>query len=278
KVRFFVCYMMDRDSLESPIALASDKDADMFASKCHAGPSKADFRVHLTGSLRSAWNKRAAEVFAEAFLEDGWSECRDVAQIRRVFSVHLKTLRAQYRKALDEDDAAHGSETDVDRESRKQTALERQIDINRESRRRKLRSRRAGVVERHPDLARFKKLWESLPFEAMSGDESDRSGNSPRYVVTRLPWRSAEAEAWLRVHDLYHLSLKFRDNGKAKPGRFPHHRIRGSRRSEPNNEVVKKLPRNFYDQDFLSGLDDDQRAALDVQPEVDLKHTQAIIR
>ena len=122
---------MERPDTEDLIAVISNAVADAYARKMHPGPSIQDFRVHLTGSLSSRWNKKAAEIFAEDFLALGWAECRDKNAIRRVFMVHLINLRKQYRKTL-------GPLT--------QQELDREKKILRDNRRREVSSQCLGSI------------------------------------------------------------------------------------------------------------------------------------
>ncbi|KAI6145624.1 hypothetical protein BKA82DRAFT_4357728 [Pisolithus tinctorius] len=111
----------------------------------------------------------------------------------------------------------------------------------------------------------------------MSGDESDHLPGLKRYAITRLNWRSQMATDWLRVFDLIHLSTRFNANGRAKHGAFPHTRV-PSRRVESAGAAVPGLPSNFYDSTWLLNLDDDDKVRLNILPEVDLSHTEAVLR
>lgn len=104
--------MLGREFVDSPISVASQDDIQAFEQKKHAGPSKADFRLHLTGSLRSGWNKQAAAVFAEDFVNIGVSDCRDQVKIQRMFNTHLTTLRSQFMKQLRGDEGPTEAEFD----------------------------------------------------------------------------------------------------------------------------------------------------------------------
>lgn len=111
----------------------------------------------------------------------------------------------------------------------------------------------------------------------MSGDESDHSRGRIRYVVTRLSWRSAEFETWLKVFDWMHLSTRFTADDKPKRGAFPRYRRRGSSRQERYGDPVPGLPSNCYDAMWLASLGDQERSSLHVQPSVDLTHSEAVI-
>ncbi|KAH9921094.1 hypothetical protein B0H21DRAFT_701777, partial [Amylocystis lapponica] len=263
KVRRYTLQMMGRDSRQSPIPVASEQDIDLFKNKKHAGPTKDNFCVNLTaGALRSGWNKQAAKVFAKSFVEIDWSGCTDTEIAKELFLTHLIALRQQYQKH------AVGPESELSTDS-----IERRRKGHRERRRRDLRERRAAA-SKLSGLRHFHDLWKTIPYTAMSGDESQPE--TGRYVVTRLPWRSVQAEEWLMVFDWMHLSTRFNANRKPNSGRFPHRRSRGSQRIESECNPVPGLPKNFYDQAWLNGLPEDDQIELRMQPEVDLTHSEAV--
>jgi hypothetical protein len=129
----------------------------------------------------------------------------------------------------------------------------------------------------HRDLKKFRPLLRSMPLEAMSGDETDHVQGQVRYAVTRLPWRSTNIRNWLKTLDLVHLSSRFSTTGRAKRGAFPHRRTL-SNRMEQDAAPVPGLPRNFYNPIWLGTLDKHELRALDVQDEVDLTLSPAVLK
>lgn len=114
----------------------------------------------------------------------------------------------------------------------------------------------------------------------MSGDETtDQEGDKPRYAITNLFWRDPVIHAWFRTLDRLHLSTRFSSNRRARPGAFPHIRIR-SKRSETYQPHQEGLPSNFYNPVYLEMLDDDQLDELKktMQPELDLNLPANLIR
>jgi hypothetical protein len=280
---------MGRETKQSPVDIAAaPEEVQHFARSRNRidGPSVEDFRLDLaTSALSSAWNKHAAKVFARSFIQTGWYSCDDEDFIRETFRTHLITLRKQYRDFLAEDD---------DNESDAMDALDRQRAKAREQRRRnvskhcfflcyakiglQLYNRRREACNVSPDLRRFVPLWDTLSFEAMSGDETDHAGRSdPRYAITRLPWRSTAVECFLRTFDKLHLVTRFTVTGRARRGAFPHHRI-SSKRVENHWKPVAGLPINFYDQAWLETIDDYERQDLKAKPQLDLTFTPSILR
>ncbi|KZS99537.1 uncharacterized protein LAESUDRAFT_667862, partial [Laetiporus sulphureus 93-53] len=265
KIRIHASRMLGREFVDSPIPVVSHEEVQAFEMKKHVGPSRADFRVHLAGSPNSKWNKQAAAAFSEDFMNTGWSDCQDRMKIQRMFTVHLNTLRAQYKKQ------SRGDQEPTEAE------LDRLTEENREHRRRALRQRRSNAIGTHADLARFQRFWDTIPYTAMSGDESDHSRGKVRYVVTRLRWRSAGLEKWLRVFDWMHLSSRFTAEGKPRRGAFPRYRRRGSNRLERLGDPVPGLPQNCYDAMWFAGLNEEERSSLNVQPALDLAHSEAVL-
>jgi hypothetical protein len=143
-----------------------------------------------------------------------------------------------------------------------------------------LRHRRkqvCAVYGADPSIQRFLPIWNVMPLEGMSGDETDYGSSRPRYAITRLPWRNQSVQPWLRTFDRLHLSTRFGTDDRATPGQFPHPRV-NSRRIEPYAKPVPGLPLNFYDPDWLEPLDKFERKELDIGPNVDLGFSSQILR
>jgi hypothetical protein len=88
---------MGRKSPDAPLSeFPSAAEVEFFKKTSRRGPTLERFRVSLTGRLASAWNKRAAEVFAQSFVGSGWYQCQDEASIQQTFKTHLIQLRNLY--------------------------------------------------------------------------------------------------------------------------------------------------------------------------------------
>ncbi|KAI6046570.1 hypothetical protein EDC04DRAFT_2557805, partial [Pisolithus marmoratus] len=261
-------YLLKRKNRRQPFPkIASPNETALYTATGQGGPTADNFRLDFHGPLASAWNKRAAEVFASHFFDCGWYGSPKKDDIRRLFETHMRTLRAQYAK-LHADSPSDDEQSQIKHDEEKEKA--------RAQRRRSLRHRRANACLAHMDLARFSSLLATLPPDAMSGDETDHQPGQKRYAITKLTWRSQAATEWLRVFDLVHLSTWFSCNGRAKHGAFPHTRI-PSRRVEMPSQPIPRLPSNFYDAAWLLTLDDDAKTQLRMLPEVDLTHTTAVL-
>ncbi|KDQ22724.1 hypothetical protein PLEOSDRAFT_36655 [Pleurotus ostreatus PC15] len=234
----------------------------------HLQPSLDDFRPDLCVSLTSAWNKRLAQLFARRFVNSVEYECKDKYAVEYTFMQHLHQLRNLY----EDQRAVHDHQYEVQRDDLK-------TDKAAEHR----RSEACKVFAKRDERLRgFLPLWDSLPLEAMSGDESDhRPKNSKhyseRYIITTLPWRSnaPEVKNWFRGFDALHMSTRFLTDDRPGPGRFPHIRI-DSTRLESKAPPVPGLPTNFYNPSFLAGLDPLERDQLNIQPSVDLRFSRRI--
>lgn len=138
-----------------------------------------------------------------------------------------------------------------------------------------MRDRRAAVCEKffqHPDMQRYKALWETIPWEVVSGDETDHYKGEVKYVRTSLPWRAKWIRQWMEIFERLHLATRFSESGRATPGAFPHIRVNSSRYREDQvfAQPVRHLPRSFYDPDWLSQQNEMLIHWLDIQPAVDL--------
>jgi hypothetical protein len=94
---------MGREDSKSPIAHPPDaKTLTDFESRvANDGPLADNFRLDLvTGTSRSVWNKRAAQVFRTAFLKCDWTTWKDRKGIEAAFITHIATIRNQYKKQL----------------------------------------------------------------------------------------------------------------------------------------------------------------------------------
>jgi len=116
----------------------------------------------------------------------------------------------------------------------------------------------------------------------MSGDETDRCGRHPirgqrKFMVVRPYWRSQEVTKWLRVIDNLYMVYRFSSNGRASRGNWVRQRI-DSGRVDPDLFPVTGLPENFYDEEWLRGLSQEEMDRLEVQPGVNLEHSAKVLR
>ncbi|KAF9490137.1 hypothetical protein BDN71DRAFT_222649 [Pleurotus eryngii] len=127
-------------------------------------------------------------------------------------------------------------------------------------------------------MALFVKLLSTMPYGAMSGDETKLDKAHGRVHVVKHPfWRSTSVELsnWLRGLDALHMSTRFNSDGRPRRGAFPHRRIRGRSDESPSNPA-HGLPCNFYSLKFLQTLNKYELRQLKVKPEITLSFPPAI--
>ncbi|KAJ3522961.1 hypothetical protein NM688_g8798 [Phlebia brevispora] len=266
RLRFFVMEAMGRDELNSEIVVPLDQDVRLFDKGRHPGPTLPNIQLYLGQELACRWNKKAIDILAEAFIASGVSDCENLALVKKMLQTHLHTLQNQYKKQ-----SRNGELTQADREMQSQ--------VNRGQRRRGVHERRFEAHYKHRDLCteELDDLWKLLDYTAHSGDESEvRSDGETYFIRTRLRWRSEEFRDFLRSHDYVYLSTRFHPDGKATRGKFPRHRIVGSRRIEKFDPPVAGLPANCYDEDWLATLEPKTREELNLLPPIDLTLSDAI--
>jgi hypothetical protein len=97
EVRKFAMTLLKRVSKKSPIPTPSSDCLTRFEKRRIGGPTPADFRVQLSGSLACQWNDRAAHVFSKEYIQKRGRQFKrkDLADC---FKVHLRTLKNQYRR------------------------------------------------------------------------------------------------------------------------------------------------------------------------------------
>lgn len=111
-----------------------------------------------------------------------------------------------------------------------------------------------------------------LTTEGTSGDEKDTSDLPrvpPRFLIEKLEWRSRELTTLLRDLDLLHVSTRFDEKGRPSPGNWPRYRVEGPTVDSTTPPTIG-LPINCYDAEWYEFLDEEQRAALEVQPKINL--------
>lgn len=134
-----------------------------------------------------------------------------------------------------------------------------------------------------PCVSPFKAYVDRLADEdGMSGDETDRCGRQPirgqrKFLVVRPHWRSQEVTKWLRVIDNLYTVYRFSSNGRASRGNWVRQRI-DSGRVDQDRLPVTGLPENFYDEEWLQGLSQEETYRLGIQPNIDLKHSTEALR
>lgn len=104
----------------------------------------------------------------------------------------------------------------------------------------------------------------------MSSDENDPDNDRYFYSV-RPHWRNEQITRWLHGLDHIH-SQKYDGDSK-----LTHYR-RPSEKVDTDCSVVKELPLNFYDRNYLDGLEESQYESLGLRSSVSLEFCPSIQR
>ncbi|KAG6848810.1 hypothetical protein H0H93_013863 [Arthromyces matolae] len=240
------------------------------------GPNIDQLALDFTGEgVKTTWNKRAAELFAEKFAasDDNYNVTdltlpkernSFIKRVRKLFLTHLQHLRNQYQKSHSLDPMA------------RQDAKDKQKSSNRYQRRYLLYHRRKAAFYDFDKLktrSNWAEIWDTLNADAMSGDETDHESPHEQNIIKRLKWRNRKVDAWLRGFDKLHLFSRFDAADKPTRGKFPTPRIPSNRVQQDSSKVVVGLPRNFYDEAFLTSLGPTAYQNLEIKEDVDLTFT-----
>ncbi|KIJ50299.1 hypothetical protein M422DRAFT_65725 [Sphaerobolus stellatus SS14] len=220
-------------------------------------PTKKDFAIHYLGEpQKEPWNMRCIDIFVKYFRKSSWKTvCNTKPKIRKAFITHMDTLRRKWKKthkyALDED------------------AEERDLSLAaRRTRRLNLYYRRLSTTKMHPGLRVHTALIRELGPRGMSSDESDYTGDKPRYIILTKPWRASAVGLLLR--DIDRVTANMRKTFIGRIGQGPLQRLRIDSDSVSSTMAVTYLPGNCYDNDWFESLDDYGQECLHVQPHHDL--------
>lgn len=121
------------------------------------------------------------------------------------------------------------------------------------------------MAEKHPEMEHLVPIIKKAGRGSHSDDDLVMIDNVPTAKSRKLRWRGGRLSKAFYVCDGLNIEDKFDEEGFVQAGLFPRPRIVGEQ--ESTRKPVKGLPRNCYDQEWLSGLDSDEREDLDVQDE-----------
>lgn len=115
--------------------------------------------------------------------------------------------------------------------------------------------------------------------DGMSGDESDARDGVKRYVIFLDKWRNPAIAPWIRVFDRIFMTTKFNEVNRPKRGNWPRIRVPTTQRNvQREGKPIPGLPRNFYDEAWLSTLDQDDLESLNVQEPIRLVHSPEVLQ
>lgn len=123
-------------------------------------------------------------------------------------------------------------------------------------------------------------FWKKATPDVMSGDETDYewqgpANQQPHYVLI-IDWRNPEVVLFFRILDALYFSSRFEHDGRIDAGRFPVTRVRSN--TQVKGKVVKGLPENFYNPQWLLGLTQDERDDLMMEPPIELDFSPSTLR
>ncbi|KAG6370207.1 hypothetical protein JVT61DRAFT_12356 [Boletus reticuloceps] len=229
-----------------------------------------NFRIDLTRSRTTPFNREAIDVFANDFLQklcvDKWytdydipGQYLNVAVIARCFYDHLKYVKTMYVR--------HVTAPAKDQIVAARKEDERLQKGSRGSRKARLHKWRLEAITHDPTLQRHYPLLDFLGPQGMSSDESDNEATGPSLKYPRIypSWRSKPLSALLWRTDPIVESIHRTPIGCRK--------IRGSQmRVRPHSKKCNSLavappglPRNCYDPDWVSKLSERQQKWLGMQ-------------
>ncbi|VDB89968.1 unnamed protein product [Peniophora sp. CBMAI 1063] len=245
------------------------------------GPTRETFMFATSPSkVKNMWNIKCGEIVAECLRNDegtDYSE-EDSDAIQAAFDTYLITLN----KHLNDRGFVGGPATEPRcRWTKKQAQTAR-----RNGRRETTGESRLLALELSDLPADVVDNYKKVGLDGGSDDESDHEGQSNTFAIKELMWQSSQMRTLSRCLDLKNLSLKFKEDGTARPGNWPRRRI-PSQRPRPAFTVesageifkgaIQGLPKNWYDQMWLHALAPPLYEALRVGPEVEIELPQPFI-
>ena len=106
----------------------------------------------------------------------------------------------------------------------------------------------------------------------MSDDEAEEhqgGTDRPTYHIFKDQWRNDGLRKFLRVLDYLRLDMRYNEFGRQiSSGSFMRNREPSD--NMKSSEAVIGLPRNFYKDEYLIGLEDDELEILNIKPEIEL--------
>ena len=87
--------LMKRNNKKTPFCLPSTTEFKRFEARKLGGPTSKNFRVQLTGSLVCWWNRHAADVFSQAYIDTNGKRFKR-GDLVVSFMTHLRALKKQH--------------------------------------------------------------------------------------------------------------------------------------------------------------------------------------
>ncbi|KAI0681770.1 hypothetical protein C8T65DRAFT_598124 [Cerioporus squamosus] len=220
------------------------------------------FRPDLNSPPGTPWNKSAARVFAQSFVDSDEFECDDVKLVREMFATHLIYLSRRYKRSR----------------TSPEDQLKAQKLADRNERKRELYKRRLAAGLSYNDLKPHVQMLQRFGEHGMSSDESYDEDGITHYRVFVKSWRKAEVTPWLRAFDTAYRKLRKGPNNKRPPGAQVHWREVTTLKDDSRG-ARSHLPRAAYDNAWYENLPDMDKEDLCVTEEpYEFTHTDAILQ
>lgn len=247
-----------------------------FSTGCHPGPTINSFRIDPTSGPNSPWNIQACQVFAQDFCAQyPHAEGRDFMEASYEFHKLLPDIISHH--------AVASGFSDIQNYERFHEILSKRIrrhrvgypfscvNEHRELILSQLAESRLKITNEVQDLRGFLPVIRRLAEEdGMSSDEWDEGGDR-RLHSTRPFWRHPAVTDWLHSIDSVGSTTVH------SPARYEVKRQLSSK-VDIESRVVKGLPVNFYDWNYLAGLDRSQYLDLDPKPAIALELNDSLLR
>ncbi|KIK31780.1 hypothetical protein CY34DRAFT_102778 [Suillus luteus UH-Slu-Lm8-n1] len=261
--------MLGRETKNDPLPPPPDpSEIAEFVIAKRGGPTADNFRLEFAKTHLTPWNQKAAKVFARSFVESGEYTSCDKHIIEASFRVHLKTLCSHYREQVRSANSLPHPQQTIDN---RQGAARRA--------RRKTVRKIIFIPYCHEDLVGYRDIIRDMGPDGMSGDESDTRDGIKRYVIFLDKWRNPAVAPWIRVFDRIFMTTKFNEVNRPKRGNWPRIRVPTTQRNvQREGKPIPGLPRNFYDEAWLSTLDQDDLETLNIQEPIRLVHSQEVLQ
>ncbi|KAJ3992585.1 hypothetical protein F5050DRAFT_1715172 [Lentinula boryana] len=199
----------------------------------HIGPTVDMLYLELT-RRRTAWNRRAAEVFVQHFLALDRYKGYNEELVRELFDEYVSILQSIYR-------AINPPLTPVQlrRLIRRQRLVQQRIKTA------------IRVLRPHSTRDGLDRALRLFTAEVASGDESD---DNRRFFITTVSWRSRELSDFLAALSALTLAARYSGRAGFGPGALPRPRYPSLRPESvlDGDGAPRGLPINWYNRDWLN--------------------------
>ncbi|KAJ3979814.1 hypothetical protein F5890DRAFT_1558301 [Lentinula detonsa] len=199
----------------------------------HIGPTVDMLYLELT-RRRTAWNRRAAEVFVQHFLALDRYKGYNEELVRELFDEYVSILQSIYR-------ARNPPLTPVQlrRLIRRQRLVQQRIKTA------------IRVLRPHSTRDGLDRALRLFTAEVASGDESD---DNRRFFITTVSWRSRELSDFLAALSALTLAARYSGRAGFGPGALPRPRYPSLRLESvlDGDGAPRGFPINWYNRDWLN--------------------------